>query len=60
MMEGEVSEPGAWMPEQVIGPAGFFSHLAKLGLAVQLAADSIPRGSCSTPATFPFEARVTS
>jgi saccharopine dehydrogenase (NAD+, L-lysine forming) len=36
LMEGEVSEPGVWMPEQVIDPPGFFSHLAKHGLIVKL------------------------
>lgn len=35
-MEGEVSEPGAWMPEQVMNPPHFFSHLAKHGLTVEL------------------------
>jgi saccharopine dehydrogenase-like NADP-dependent oxidoreductase len=38
LMEGEVSEPGAWMPEQVINPPGFFSRLAKQGLTVELSA----------------------
>ena len=36
LMEGEVSEPGAWMPEQVINPPLFVSHLAKHGLTVEL------------------------
>ena len=36
LMEGEVSEPGAWMPEQVINPPGFFSRLAEQGLTVEL------------------------
>jgi saccharopine dehydrogenase-like NADP-dependent oxidoreductase len=38
LMENEVSEPGVWMPEQVINPAGFFSHLARHGLIVELPA----------------------
>jgi saccharopine dehydrogenase-like NADP-dependent oxidoreductase len=38
LIEGEVSEPGVWMPEQVIHPPGFFSHLAKHGLTVALPA----------------------
>ena len=38
LMEGEVSEPGAWMPEQVINPPGFFSRLAEQGLTVELPA----------------------
>jgi saccharopine dehydrogenase-like NADP-dependent oxidoreductase len=36
LMEGRVSEPGAWMPEQVINPSHFFSHLGKHGLTVEL------------------------
>ena len=36
LMEGEVSEPGAWMPEQVINPPRFFSRLAEHGLTVEL------------------------
>jgi hypothetical protein len=38
MMEGEVSEPGAWMPEQVINPPVFFSRIAERGLTVELSA----------------------
>ena len=38
MMEGEISEPGAWMPEQVTNPPEFFVRLAKLGLKVDLPA----------------------
>ena len=38
LMEGEVSEPGAWMPEQVINPPRFFSRLAEHGLTVALPA----------------------
>jgi saccharopine dehydrogenase (NAD+, L-lysine-forming) len=36
LMEGEVSEPGVWMPEQVINPPALFSHLARHGLTVEL------------------------
>lgn len=36
LMEGEVSEPGVWMPEQVISPPEFFSRLAEQGLTVEL------------------------
>jgi saccharopine dehydrogenase (NAD+, L-lysine-forming) len=44
LMESEVSEPGAWMPEQVINPPGFFSRLAEQGLTVALPAiDDHPR-----------------
>ena len=39
LMEGEVARPGVWMPEQVIRPPGFFSYLAKQGLAVQMSAN---------------------
>jgi saccharopine dehydrogenase-like NADP-dependent oxidoreductase len=46
LLEGQVSEPGAWMPEQVIDPPGFFARLAKHGLTVQLpTAASIPARS---------------
>jgi saccharopine dehydrogenase (NAD+, L-lysine-forming) len=38
LIEGEVSDPGVWMPEQVIDPPGFFSHLARQGLTVALPA----------------------
>jgi hypothetical protein len=38
LIEGDVSEPGVWMPEQVIDPPGFFSHLARHGLTVALPA----------------------
>ena len=44
LMEDEVSEPGVWMPEQVIGPPGFFSRLCEQGLAVELSTiDDRPR-----------------
>ena len=42
LMQGEVSRPGVWMPEQVIRPPGFFSHLAKQGLVVQMSANERP------------------
>ena len=46
LMEGKVSKPGAWMPEQVIDPSGFISDLAKHGLTVQLPhADPVAAGS---------------
>jgi saccharopine dehydrogenase (NAD+, L-lysine forming) len=35
LLDGEVAEPGAWMPEQVIDPPGFFSQLARRGLHVE-------------------------
>ena len=34
-MEGEVYEPGVWMPEQVTSPPRFFSRLARHGLTVE-------------------------
>ena len=36
LMDDEVSEPGVWMPEQVMNPPRFFSHLARHGLAIEL------------------------
>ncbi|HEU4692481.1 MAG TPA: hypothetical protein VFS23_29165, partial [Vicinamibacterales bacterium] len=52
LMEGEVSEPGAWMPEQVINPSGFFLRLAEHGLTVELPPiDDDPRSpSCDSNA----------
>jgi saccharopine dehydrogenase (NAD+, L-lysine forming) len=38
LVAGEISEPGVWMPEQVLSPPGFFSRLAKHGLTVELPA----------------------
>ena len=37
LLDGEVTEPGAWMPEQVIATVPFFSRLAARGLRVELA-----------------------
>jgi len=43
LLENEISEPGGWMPEQVINPPRFFSRLAARGLIVDLPkASSIP------------------
>lgn len=36
LLDGEVAEPGAWMPEQVIDPGPFLSRLASRGLSVEL------------------------
>jgi saccharopine dehydrogenase-like NADP-dependent oxidoreductase len=36
LLEGEVADAGAWMPEQVIDPSQFFTHLARHGLSVEL------------------------
>jgi saccharopine dehydrogenase-like NADP-dependent oxidoreductase len=41
LIEGNVSEPGAWMPEQVIDPGPFFSRLASRGLRVEFSNDSL-------------------
>ena len=35
LLDGEVAEPGAWMPEQVIDPQGFFSRLERRGFRVE-------------------------
>jgi hypothetical protein len=35
LIEGEIKEPGAWMPEQVINPGPFLSRLAAHGLKVE-------------------------
>jgi saccharopine dehydrogenase-like NADP-dependent oxidoreductase len=35
LIEQEISEPGAWMPEQVIDPTPFLARLAAKGLTVQ-------------------------
>ena len=34
LIEGEVREPGAWMPEQIVNPVPFLSRLATRGLKV--------------------------
>jgi len=36
LIAGEVSQPGVWMPEQVLNPQRFFSHLAAHHLTVEL------------------------
>ncbi len=41
LIEGNVSEPGAWTPEQVIDPAPFFARLASRGLRVEFSSDSV-------------------
>ena len=35
LIEGEIKEPGAWMPDQVIDPGPFLSRLAAHGLKVE-------------------------
>ena len=53
LMEDEVSEPGVWMPEQVISPPGFFSRLCEQGLAVELSTiDDHPRACHVTRVPF--------
>ncbi len=39
LIEGNVSEPGAWMPEQVVDPGPFFSRLASRGLRIEFSND---------------------
>jgi hypothetical protein len=34
LLDGDVSEPGAWMPEQVIDPARFFARLDGHGFGI--------------------------
>src|SRR5271165_7508230 len=43
LIEGDVADPGAWMPEQVVDPGPFLSRLASRGLRVEFA-DGAPRG----------------
>jgi saccharopine dehydrogenase-like NADP-dependent oxidoreductase len=43
LLDGEVAEPGAWMPEQVIDPVRFFARLAARGLTVEMGT-SVPSG----------------
>jgi len=53
LMEGEISRPGVWMPEQVMNPLGFFSYLAKQGLIVEISAiDHHPAGHRLSRAPF--------
>ena len=35
LIEGDVAEPGAWMPEQIADPGPFLSRLATRGLCVK-------------------------
>jgi saccharopine dehydrogenase-like NADP-dependent oxidoreductase len=44
LVDGEIAEPGAWMPEQVVDPHRFFARLARRGLQVETmpAAPSLP------------------
>ena len=34
LIEGEIAEPGAWMPEQIVDLGSFLSRLATRGLRV--------------------------
>ena len=36
LLDGEVTEAGAWMPEQVVDPPKFFGHLERRGLSVDV------------------------
>jgi saccharopine dehydrogenase (NAD+, L-lysine-forming) len=42
---GEVTQPGAWMPEQVIATAPFFDRLARAGIAVRMATGTLDSSS---------------
>jgi saccharopine dehydrogenase-like NADP-dependent oxidoreductase len=44
LADGEIAQPGAWMPEQVIEPARFFHRLTLAGLRVQTST-----GTATTP-----------
>jgi hypothetical protein len=35
LIEREVGEPGAWMPEQIVDPGPFLARLAAHGLKVE-------------------------
>jgi saccharopine dehydrogenase-like NADP-dependent oxidoreductase len=35
LIEGDVAETGAWMPEQIVDPGPFLSRLATRGLRVE-------------------------
>jgi saccharopine dehydrogenase-like NADP-dependent oxidoreductase len=43
LIEGDVAEPGAWMPEQIVDPGPFLSRLATQGLKVEVP-DGAPLG----------------
>jgi saccharopine dehydrogenase (NAD+, L-lysine forming) len=51
LLDGQVAEPGAWMPEQVIDPPQFFSRLAARGLVVvqQVHAGFAAHQTCRPP-----------
>jgi saccharopine dehydrogenase (NAD+, L-lysine-forming) len=46
LIEGDVAEPGAWMPEQIVDPGPFLSRLATQGLKVEF-----PEGTLSARRT---------
>lgn len=45
LLDGEVAEPGAWMPEQVIAAEPFFSRLAAHGLNVEFVHSTVNQSS---------------
>ena len=45
LLNGEVIEAGAWMPEQVVDPRKFFGHLARRGLNVDISTAQISSAS---------------
>jgi saccharopine dehydrogenase-like NADP-dependent oxidoreductase len=44
LTSGQIAEPGAWMPEQVVDPALFFTRLAQAGLLVTTAGPAASTG----------------
>jgi len=42
LIEGEIVEPGAWMPEQIVNPGPFLSRLANRGLRVEFSVGAPP------------------
>jgi hypothetical protein len=42
LIKGDVAEPGAWMPEQIVDPGPFLSRLATQGLKVEFSDDAMP------------------
>jgi len=42
LIEGDIAEPGAWMPEQIIDPGPFLARLATRGLRVDFPDAAVP------------------
>jgi hypothetical protein len=43
LIEGDVGQPGAWMPEQIVDPGPFLSRLAIRGLRVEFPDGASPK-----------------